>query len=182
MASEGPRKVLGLGLRDKGLAHSERRLWGRVDAVVGCLNGPVKWEPRTCCSLTSSKCSPVSPERWKDPVPTQGLPEAELEDSLELQHGLQGPFTTAGLVGPGWLGQKQLPSEPAPQIPTDQVLGWRVCLCVSAQGWAGLVLKASATAWYYPAGLKASVRPPGYPNPNLGYNGPTRMTMTIGEA
>lgn len=53
-------------------------------------------------------------------MPTQELPEAELEDSLELQHGWQGPFTAAGLVGPGWLGEKQLPSEPAPQTPTDQ--------------------------------------------------------------
>lgn len=63
------------------------------------------------------------PERWKDPEPAQKLPPAELEDSLELQLGLQGPFTAAGLVGPGWLAQKTLPSVPGPQTPTDQVPG-----------------------------------------------------------
>lgn len=62
----------------------------------------------------------VPAERGKDLEAARELPAAELEDSLDLPHGLQGPFATAGLAGPGCLAQKRLP---VPLAATDQVLG-----------------------------------------------------------
>lgn len=88
-ASEGPGKGFSLQ-RDKG---PPRQDFGEDQmAVVRCPNCPVRWVPV---------------ERGKDPDRAcWKLPAAELEDSLELPHSLQVPFTTTGLAGPGCLCPK----------------------------------------------------------------------------
>lgn len=89
-ASEGPGKGFSLQ-RDKGPPRQEE--FGEDQtAVVRCPNCPVRWVPV---------------ERGKDPDRAcWKLPAAELEDSLELPHSLQAPFTTACLAGPGCLCPK----------------------------------------------------------------------------
>lgn len=85
----------------------------------------------------------VPPEGWKDPEPSQKLLAGELEVSLELQHGPQGPFTTAGRAGLECLAQERLPSVPGPQRPqTRYWVDGYVCVFLLKDGRIGVESKS----------------------------------------